>query len=378
VTDKKRILILTADAGFGHRSAANATALALTERHGADVECLIVNPVLERQAPNILRSTMLNYDKTVRNTSTFYRLTYKISDFTLTSRILEAAMFTLQARLLHDLIIEVKPDAVICTYHLFNSAAVAAIRQCPGNPPFFIITTDLARIHKLWFRPIPTLLFASSDQVMQEALENGIPQERVILSGIPVKAALADRSKGKSEIRKELGWNPNLKTILIVGSRRVENILPCLQAMDNCKYPVQFVVVAGGDNELDQKLHEVSFQTPVILYNYVDNLAQMMLAADILFSKAGGLIISEGLAAGLPMILIGALPGQESGNLDYVCSRGAAVTAHFMDEIRSIVNEWLVTRPEAYEYTAEKSRSLGKPDAAYTIAETVWKTLKTL
>ena len=43
---------------------------------------------------------------------------------------------------------------------------------------------------------------------------------------------------------------------------------------------------------------------------------------DVLVTKAGGLIISEGLAAGLPILLIDYLPGQEEGNVRYLLSHG--------------------------------------------------------
>ena len=41
----KQILILTADAGFGHRSAANAVAAALRETYGDVCAVEIVNPL---------------------------------------------------------------------------------------------------------------------------------------------------------------------------------------------------------------------------------------------------------------------------------------------------------------------------------------------
>jgi len=45
MTDGKRVLILTADAGFGHRSAANGVAAALRELYGDDCAVEIVNPL---------------------------------------------------------------------------------------------------------------------------------------------------------------------------------------------------------------------------------------------------------------------------------------------------------------------------------------------
>ena len=58
----KRVLILTADAGFGHRAAAHAVADALHEHCGADCAVTIVNPLLQQ----ILRSLDLSHTREKR------------------------------------------------------------------------------------------------------------------------------------------------------------------------------------------------------------------------------------------------------------------------------------------------------------------------
>ena len=51
----KRILILTADAGFGHRSTANALTKAFELRYGEAAAVTIVNPLDEEGAPPFMR-----------------------------------------------------------------------------------------------------------------------------------------------------------------------------------------------------------------------------------------------------------------------------------------------------------------------------------
>ena len=65
-TTNKRILILTADAGFGHRVAANAVAQALRERHGETCIVDVVNPLEDRRAPAVLRKAQDDYDRVIR------------------------------------------------------------------------------------------------------------------------------------------------------------------------------------------------------------------------------------------------------------------------------------------------------------------------
>ena len=76
----KKILILTADAGFGHRSAANAVAAALKEQYAEQVEALILNPLDDKRTPFFLRDSQSDYDRIVRNVPELYRLGYEASD----------------------------------------------------------------------------------------------------------------------------------------------------------------------------------------------------------------------------------------------------------------------------------------------------------
>ena len=63
---KKRILILTADVGFGQRSAANAVGAAILEHNNESCQVVVVNPLDDRRTPALLRDTQTDYDKLVK------------------------------------------------------------------------------------------------------------------------------------------------------------------------------------------------------------------------------------------------------------------------------------------------------------------------
>ena len=66
----KRVLILTADAGFGHRSAALAIEAAMQARHGGQCSTLVVNPLREAESPGFLQTLAEDsYDGWVKNES---------------------------------------------------------------------------------------------------------------------------------------------------------------------------------------------------------------------------------------------------------------------------------------------------------------------
>jgi 1,2-diacylglycerol 3-beta-galactosyltransferase len=57
MTDTKHLRILTADAGLGHRSAANAIAAALKEAHGRECTLQVLNPLDHERTPALLRNS---------------------------------------------------------------------------------------------------------------------------------------------------------------------------------------------------------------------------------------------------------------------------------------------------------------------------------
>jgi len=97
-----------------------------------------------------------------------------------------------------------------------------------------------------------------------------------------------------------------------------------------------------------------------------------MMASDVLVTKAGGLIVSEGLAAGLPILLIDYLPGQEEGNVRYLLSHQAGALVQNVGEFRAIVSYWLEEDGIRLKQIARASAELGSPEAALTIAKALW------
>lgn len=370
---KKSILILTADAGYGHRSAANALAQSFDLQFGSACECHIVNPVFQKSAPVFLRDSQLNYDRTVLNSPYFYRLTYEASDSMEISTLVHQTMGMLLFKSMRELVSECRPDAVITTYHSYEAAfdAVKAVQKM--TIPFFCVVTDLTNVHKLWFRRTPDRLFVGNDAIQSEAVACGYPSEKITVSGIPVNPAIARETRNKPEIRRSLGWDENLPTLLIIGSRRVQHLTEDLRAIQSAGLPLQVAVITGGDDEQYQQLHQMNWKMPVYLYPFVKNVPEMMMAADMLASKAGGLVIAEGLACGLPILLMDALPGQEEGNVDFVCRNQAGVFAPSPDQVAATLKDWLSDDQRRIKEFACRAGQLGKPHAADQIARMIWE-----
>jgi 1,2-diacylglycerol 3-beta-galactosyltransferase len=156
----------------------------------------------------------------------------------------------------------------------------------------------------------------------------------------------------------------------------VEHLMDVLTVLNHSGLPLQLVIVAGGDDELYHQLGGIEWHTMVHLYNFVRNMPTLMHAADFIVCKAGGLIVTEALACGLPLLLIDVLPGQETGNADYVLEGGAGELAQGPVAALEIVYHWLAGDRVLLRERAQSAQRLGRPQAAYEIAEQVWAAAK--
>jgi 1,2-diacylglycerol 3-beta-galactosyltransferase len=204
-------------------------------------------------------------------------------------------------------------------------------------------------------------------------VEYGLSPDRVKVTGIPVHPDLARENRTPPAVRAELGWQPDLTTVLAVGSKRVGHLNGILRALNHSGLPLQLVAVAGGDDELYHKFQSTEWHVPTHVYKFIDNMPTLMHAADCIICKAGGLIVTESLACGLPLLLVDALPGQEAGNADYVIQGGAGELGQDPIEGLEIICHWLDRGGELLAQRAHNAKCLGRPRAADDIAELAWE-----
>jgi 1,2-diacylglycerol 3-beta-galactosyltransferase len=238
--------------------------------------------------------------------------------------------------------------------------------------PVLTVVTDFATVNRLWFHPVADLCLVPTQTVYQLAIQAGLPSEKVKILGIPVRPELVKGNQDQVAIRKELGWREDLFTVLAIGSKRVEHLYDALWVLNHSGFPLQFVIAAGGDEEFYQHCQETEWHVETHIYNFVSEMGTFLRAADCVLGKAGGLTVSEALACGLPLIMVDVIPGQETGNADYVVSGNAGVLAnHPMDALEAI-SHWLEKDRLHYRDQANNARQLGHPRAAYDAAELTW------
>ena len=368
-----RFLILTSDSGFGHRSAAQSVAKALSLLDPKGVDCTVVNPISTPPVSPFLQRVETSYDHTVTHYPSWYRLMYEISDTRQASTLMENTLTRALHKNVRRLVEDVKPHVIVSTNQMLNAPTGAALQTLPDRPPFFTIVTDLADVHSMWFNHAPNSFFVATEEIRRKAIGCGISPRQIMVSGIPVDPLFAFGVPDRAALRVRLGLDPELPMFLYAASRRVSGVMAYLKALEAVREPFQLVLTAGGDTDLYAQATSRNWRYPISIHNYITNMPEWMLCADALLTKAGGLILSEGLAAGLPIALVGHLPGQEEGNVRFILKNRAGVRADRPAELSSLMNRWLSEEREGLRSTAARACAAGRPEAALEIGRVLWR-----
>jgi 1,2-diacylglycerol 3-beta-galactosyltransferase len=368
---KSRVLILTADAGYGHRSAARAIEAALIDLYGSQCEIKVDNPIGNEDAPKFIQQFEQTYDDTVLKTPELYLLSYHALAAPVISEVAKSVVARLLNGVMYDLIDNFRPHVIVSTY-LFYARAVSKITEdLEIDCPLAIVITDLTDVQSLWYSAAATMHFVPTPAIRQQAYENKVHATRVRVTGLPVNPEIVKETRTPAELRAELGWRQELPTCLVVASPRTQKMAEIVQTLDQIP-DLQIAVVCGGNSELYEELKQLKWAEKFHLYDWVVQMPQFMKASDFIVSKAGGLVVSESLACGLPMIIPEALPGQETGNWKYVVENQAGVWAPSPEEVLQAAASWLENDCVLLKEMQLNARNLGKPEAAYDIARGVW------
>lgn len=135
--------------------------------------------------------------------------------------------------------------------------------------------------------------------------EQGVPRERIQITGIPVGSAFG-------QVTKQIG-DQTEPTILVMGGGLGRRIGRSIVAADTIEEACRFIVVTGRNSRLRKGLQRQSatMKHPLLVMGYTQRIPELMACSQLLITKPGALTCSEAMAAGLPMVLVSAIPGMK-------------------------------------------------------------------
>ncbi|HYW51014.1 MAG TPA: glycosyltransferase, partial [Gemmatimonadaceae bacterium] len=263
-----------------------------------------------------------------------------------------------------------RPDVIVTTHPLL----AAPLRRVYPAVPIIAVVTDLVSGHVSWYDPAADLFVVPTRQARDAAMRCGIDREAIQQLGLPIAQTFVAVPGERAALQQRLGWATDRPTVLLAGGGDGLGPLEALAAaVDDAHLPCDIAVVAGRNAALATRLRARRWHGTVHVYDFVTNFPELLRAASALVTKAGPGTIAEACASGCPLILSGAIPGQETGNVDFVTSGRAGIWAPSPIATIAALEAWLVGRdaPAALARAARAARKLAQPDAAHDIARLV-------
>jgi 1,2-diacylglycerol 3-beta-galactosyltransferase len=196
-----------------------------------------------------------------------------------------------------------------------------------------------------------------------------VPAAKIQVTGQPVHPRFVGLDEAPCQARAALGLEPDRFTVLLIGGGEgMGRIAELAVAIDGAGLPAQQVVICGRNNTLRQRLARHAWRTSTRVLGFVDDMPRWMQAASVVVTKAGPSTICEALVTGRPILLTGYVPGQESGNVDYVVGAGAGLLTPTPEALVAALQRLNGPDAAARHQMAARARQLARPDASSKIA----------
>lgn len=352
--------------GGGHLSAARALADEFTHRGYATrtadvyVECgRLPLPIFPRL-----------YAELARDHPHLWSLIYHGSDTRFVPR---RSLGPFLRRGVRRLIEEERPDVIVSVLPVVNGLLADAASDL--GVPVEVVLTDWHAVHRFWVARGVHHYTVPTASARQDCVQFGAPPRAVDVVGIPVRAqfteAPTDRDERRGRLLSELHLPAGRFTILaMVGAEGSPRALRNVSRLVDLDLDAQVIAICGRNDALRRRLASFPGRLPLRAVGFVENVADLMRASDLLLTKAGGVTLAEAFAVGVPVVVHDVLAGQEQGNLDFVRAEGAVEVARKPDDLRRLVGG-CVSDPALASALAARGARLARPGAARDIVSNV-------
>lgn len=357
-----------------HQLSVSSSTTTLTQQRSSMWRTVVVDVFAEcSQFP--LRNSVFLYGPAIKHSPRLYgqlfRMTNTVDRFNAARRI--AQPFLRQG--LRRLIEHTRPDVIVSIHPLLNHVTLQVLRDIGLRIPFLTVVTDLVSIHCAWLAPGVDACVVPTEAGKDLALESGVAPKRIHMLGMPIDPKFAHQPQDtREERRARLGLDPNKPVVLVVGGGEgAGGLAEAAVALGSARLPAQLVVITGRNQQLRATLERQKsrFKTPMRVEGFVHNMPDFMWAADVIVTKAGPGSISEAMACELPIVLTGAVPGQEEGNIDYVLDNGLGELATTPGELVATLRALLNPDNPSLATMRERVRALNQPTASFDIAKLI-------
>ena len=318
-----RLLILSCNTGEGHNSAARALKGCFEAQN---ISCDI-RDALAFWSPEKSKIISKGHIFIYRRMPKLFGVSYRFEENHPPKKGDESLIYDLVIKgcdSLYEFLNENSYDGVICT-HVFSAMMMTELKKRRKySVKSYFVATDYTCSPGVNQTALDAY-FIPHKKLIGEFAENGIPESKLIPSGIPVRMDFYKKADPKTA-KKELSLPDDKKLVLLMcGSmgcgpiKTLAEYLPQQIPSDSL-----LTVICGNNRRLYKSLTKYPLPDNMRVLGFTSRMPLYMDAADLILTKPGGLSSTEAAVKALPMLFIDAVPGCETRNYEFFIKNGFA------------------------------------------------------
>ncbi|MHC1681510.1 MAG: glycosyltransferase [Clostridiaceae bacterium] len=332
----KNIIIISSDyTGHGHKSITESLSEILDMEK--DIKIHVIDGFL--LGGSLLRRAGKLYGTITRKAKSIWEMIWKISCSK--PELINKIVGLLIEDEIMEIINQVNPDLILSVHPNFNGSVLNILEKNEVKIPFATFIADLVSITPLWVDERGDYIISPTEEAKEKCIEFGIPESKIRVLGFPV------RSRFCCDIErdiKNLNLKDPFKCLIMSGGEGVGDMQEVAEILLN-NFNCIAKIVAGRNMILREKLEKSlvsKYGDKVEIYGFTENIQDLMIESDIAITRGSPNVMMEAIACSIPLIIMGALPGQEEGNPGYAEKYNLGVTCNDVNEIDKVVNDLII------------------------------------
>jgi len=362
---KKRVLVLTDNMPWGHRSIARAIYGFLKEKE------VLGNYAVDYAEVKMLVSTINDvYTLAYRYLPVSNKLTHRaMENGTLRKLFLETTDNNVEA--LRTAVEKYHPDLIISCYFLHSHSLVRWRKRKRLQYKLWTVAADPWTVNTLSFVDGADMHLVYDDVARKQAMRYGISKSKITETGWWTRGEMYDEklqtSNLKLQIKEKMGIEEGEPVVFIgggsLGTSAITKFLPVLLLI---KQKCTIIFNTGTDKfayrmvEQFRKIFnkiKLNKEVKIINLGWIDNMAQVLSVCDIVFGKAGPNFLFDVVASQKPFVAITHIGGQEDGNIKLILKKKLGWVKEGLGQAEDFLIEYL-KNPKKYNTKYSKTIEL--------------------
>lgn len=268
------------------------------------------------------------------------------------------------------------PDLIVSVHELFVGSVIRVLNRSGKDIPVISLIADLDNVTSLWADKQVKCIICPSDEAKKSMLNEGIASDKLFLTGFPVRNEFCDLN-----LPEPVQWHDNRKKyisiLLISGSEGSPQTLKIVRTL--LKQETTHITIITGHNTVLKNYMQKHFSkyagNRITIYGFIKDIKKRMLEADILILRASPNVLMEAVNLCKPVIITGALKGQEEKNPQFVLKNKLGFYCRNVNELPEMIAKLLANDGEKLLQAAKNQYTFRKPESAREITELLIKTV---